>query len=388
MPRNLFKSARRDIRNVRRALNADTMGDYKASGSQLDAIYANLRTTGAGAGAALTSRQNREMAAMDRIRSRNVAAGDRVVKKTAAQERTRYGTALGGTVDESLGLARATASATKVGTLGQRKAATILSEAGQLAMKTGEQGAAEAQAAADYAHEVALKSRFQTDAATVAQMQFDLKQLRINHQFAMEEMKTQAALQWKYRELELNKLQNAEQSDPASYTGLTQAAGSAAGAYTGLQKIFETAGTDGSFPTANDAAEAYISQHGIQDPAEISFIKSISSAMYANGAGPTNPGGLNNTENGLYGAGTSPELRQQMVIDSIMETIMAQYPQYRDKESELRTYLEATGTANFTLQAAGLLDTATGGTTNYSGVQGYVQDVLEIAKFVPPFNNA
>lgn len=367
MARNLFKAQKGAIRAFKRAGIYDILGDSAASQSQLDAIYRNLGTAGAGLTRSLTSRQQREMTAMERIRGRNVRAGAREVRGTQREITSKYGAALGTTAATALRPAAAVASATKVGTLGQRRAATIESESGKAAMKVSTAAAAEAQSAADYAHEVALRSRYQENAQAVAQMQFELQQSKLNHQFAMEEMRTQAALQWKYRELELDKLQGAEEDNPAQYAGLTLAASSASSAFTGLQSIFSEKMDNGKFPNAAEAASAYLATHPANSPEEAAFVSSIANAMYSNGAGPENPGGLAGTTNGLYGAGTSPELRQQMTIDAIMETLLSLYPSYRDRESEIRSYLESTGEASFTLSAAGLLEQATSGGSGAAG---------------------
>ncbi len=363
MARSLFKQAQKDIRNFRRTANADTIGDFRAVQSQLDAIYGNLRTSTAGLSANLTRSQARELSAIDRVRARNVRAGVRINKNAQAGAENRYGGALSGAITEALGPARAAASATRVISKGQRRGATILSEAGKLAVSTNASAAAEAQSAADYALAVALKSRFQADATTVAQMQFDLKQGRLNHQYALEEIRASAATQWKYRELELDKLSAAQADDPATYAGLTMAAASASRSYVGMQKLFNTKATaeqatflggavkEGQYMNSSQVAQVYLAAHPAASEAEATFINAVAGAMGAAGAGPT-------TSGQLYGPGTSDEIRQQMVIDSIMESLLAIYPSFRGKEAELRAYLENTAGAQFSLNAAGLLEGA------------------------------
>lgn len=351
MARGLFRAARRGIAETRKALNADTMGDYTAVGSQLDAIYGNLTTAAAGAGAALTSAQSRDLAAIQRIAGKGARKGKAINARAQAQSVNRYGSAMGQVAEDALAPARASAAAGRAAATGAVKGARTLAEGGRLALEVQQEGVEQARAAADYATAVALKSRFQDDASTVAQMQQELAMTKLDAKLALAAARQQAKLDWKYREMELDKLAEAEKDDPATTAGLTFAASAAADSFANMQKMFWSKTETGTYKydSAQAVANAYINGQGI-DPAsdQAEFIRNIARHMEAAGAGPTTPGNMS----------IDPEQRQQMVVDSVMESILAMYPEYRKHADRIRAYLEAHGTAMYAAWTTGAVGAA------------------------------
>jgi hypothetical protein len=194
MANPLFKQARRSIRDVRKANAADLRGDTAATQSQLAAIFGNLATAGAGTARTLTKAQNRELDAIQRLAGRTNARASAGVARTRETAVARYGSAMGGAVDQGLGVAEATAKGTKNITRARTGAASVAAKGGVLALDQMREGTAQAQAGADYALAVALRQRGQTDAAQVAEMQFQLAQqkLQFQQQQQMLEAQTQA----------------------------------------------------------------------------------------------------------------------------------------------------------------------------------------------------
>jgi len=214
MAKGMFGPARRGINQVRKALRQDTMGDYNATQSQLDAIFKNLTSAGAGLGAKLTSTQSRELAAMQRLADRGNQRGIESLRSARSGIRNRYGAALGQIAQTDLGPARAARAATGVGAAGQLGAGALLAKGGAQALKTQRASASEAASAAEYATAVALKSRNQQDASQVADMQFQLQQQKL--QFQLAEKSAQADFE-RQKELMLFEQDQAEKEKRPSY---------------------------------------------------------------------------------------------------------------------------------------------------------------------------
>lgn len=358
MARNLFRAARQDIGAVRRAKRQRLEEGFTVTQSRLAAITANLGTAGASARANLTATQARELAAISRIARRGTRQAARGVQRAQEQGVTRFGTALGPTVESALGPARATAAATRGIARGQEAAGAILAEGGQFALQTQLAGAAEAASAADYALAVALQQRGQADASQIAEMQFTLSQMRLDHRFAMQEARTTAALNWRYRELEIEKLRDIEQgtAEEGTFALMSNASSVAANSFMGLQQAFNTRITDPTsgeqrFPTAGEAAQQYIAQNDIIDPAAQLLIRNIASSMWRAGAGPTNLGQDPLGAGGLYGEGASDIERAELIRDAIAEGLISQYPQYADRIDDIQAFIKADVGNQITQQA-------------------------------------
>lgn len=339
MARSLFKKAARSITAVGKAARADTMGDFTATAGVLDSIYGNLTTAGAGAGAALTAAQDRQLAAIQRITSKGSARSKAIQKGAQAGIVKRYGSAMGPSGATTLGVARATGSATRVEAKAAQRGAQTLAEGGQEALQVAQTGADQARAAADYALAVSLKSRFKDDATQVAEMRQELAMTKLNAQLALKAARVQASLDWKYKEMEIDKMQEIEEDDPVTTAGITMAAGAAANAFPQIQQMLWQKNEEGGYKytSAKAASDAYIASQGIQDPNEIAFVQHIVNAMWSAGAGPGTEGQMS----------TDPAVRAQMVEDSIMETFLSLYPQWKGHADEIRGYLNASGNASY-----------------------------------------
>jgi hypothetical protein len=350
MARNLFKAARKDISAFRKASALDLTGDYVATQSQIDAIYRNLGTATAGLGANLTSMQARQLAALQRISGKGTSAAARVNARAARQAVNRYGTAMGPVAQTALGPAKAAAAATGVIAKGQVKAGSMLARAGQTALATQQSATAEAQAAAQYATAVALKSRGQQDAAQVAAMQFDLEKMRLDNHYAMQQMERESELQLQ-NQLALMKAERANQ-DPEVHANLVRIQDLGANSFTTLQKLFNTQQEDGSYPDATQAATAYAASLGYAPGTDqFMVIQSVANAMYRAGAGPTNVGDAPLGAGGLYGPGASSGARQALVMDAVNETLISLYPDYADELSSTYDSLKSRTASQYTLSA-------------------------------------
>lgn len=172
-------------------LGQDRKGDYKAVQSQLAAITANLRTTGAGIGGAMTAAQSKQMASIQRIAGRGAARATSLVAKGQAEATNRYGSGVGGVIKPLFGDASAAAKATGIGAAGLAKSGKALVKGGALALSITQAGAAEAASSAKYATATALKYRAQQD----AQLVYEDKQARATLAFQQKEADRQYALQ-------------------------------------------------------------------------------------------------------------------------------------------------------------------------------------------------
>lgn len=302
-PPNIFRKAKQSIRAFSRANIADIRGDVAATQSQLEAIFSNLGTAGRGTGAALTGTQARELAAIQRLVGRGRRAGAKV---GAAEARIAnlYGTALGPAARTALGPARATAAATRIGTQAAGGAGRILAEGGQLALATQRAAGREAASAAEYATAVALKSRFQENAAQVAEMQFQLTQMRLQARLA--EQAADADFE-RQKELILFEQEQADKEARESFSQVYAAAPQIAGALATMEQVPTYAAIDinpdgtikeGAEPTGfrkltpAEMAERYALQAGVIgadgtvfDPGQFRLIQETARNIAA-GAGP------------------------------------------------------------------------------------------------------
>jgi hypothetical protein len=270
MANPLFKQARRSIRDVRKANAADLRGDTAATQSQLAAIFGNLATAGAGTARTLTKAQNRELDAIQRLAGRTNARASAGVARTRETAVARYGSAMGGAVDQGLGVAEATAKGTKNITRARTGAASVAAKGGVLALDQMREGTAQAQAGADYALAVALRQRGQTDAAQVAEMQFQLAQqkLQFQQQQQMLEAQTQAdfALWKKKLDYENSLAEDEQRVSLAPALSAAPNAGAVMASY-GLEweVLDETGKPTGETrrPTAAELAQRYATEAGI-----------------------------------------------------------------------------------------------------------------------------
>jgi hypothetical protein len=387
MARNLFKAARRDIAAVRQANRLDLLGDYTATQSQIESIYRNLGTATAGVGANLTSMQARQLAALQRISGKGTSAAARVNARAARQAVNRYGTAMGPAVQQQLGPAQAAAKATGMIAKGQVQAGSMLAKAGQTALATQQSATAEAQAAAEYATAVAMKSRGQQDAAQVAQMQFELQKMKLDNRYALQQMERQYQLQYKYDQKAKQDLLDTEYKTSGAAASMTNASTIAADAYVTLQRIFNTPMEDGHYPSAAEAFTVYMAQQPTPDPYAQAFIQNLAANMYAAGAGAVARGAeLRSGDNtgewlgagGLYGAGASDQERQQLMEDSITESIVSQWPQYAEHASEIAAAVHSHVVTASTRQAIDSATAASGG-SDKSWIEGVVDFGMKYA---------
>src|SRR3989304_2263113 len=327
-------------------------GDLAYTQSQLNAIFHNLGTTGAGIRGALTASQQRDYAAIARMVSQGTKQSRQSLKKAEAQAVNRYGTALGPAIETAMAPAKATAGATGTAAQAAKQGAHILGKGAQLALSIQQAGVQEAQAGAEYAASQAATIRYQADAAIAAQMQFDLQMRRLDYRLAAKAAEDQAALAGEDEQLKMDALAEAQMENPDFYAGMTIAASSAARAFPEMQRLFwKTNPETGAYlyNSASEVANAFIESSGVEPGSpQAQFIQAIAAAMYSAGAGPDASGQTS----------TDPAVRQQMTLDAIMETLLAMSPQFRAQADEFRSYLEASSDAAFSLWAAGAINAA------------------------------
>ncbi len=238
MPSAYKKAIRRSrnaIKDFQAADNADISGDYTAVNSQLAAITANLATAGKGIGANFTKSQQQALRAMNR----NTASGLRTAKRTMARTQRRmtneYGSAIGGATGRSaLATSRALVGGTKDVRRATLQAGGLLALGGQTALSLQKKGAQEAAAGADYATAVALKSRNQTSAAQVAEMEYGLQQTILAHEQAKELSRMEFRQQ---RTLLQEEQEEAEKEQRASYGQVYAMTGQISGAMATTERV-------------------------------------------------------------------------------------------------------------------------------------------------------
>jgi len=184
MPKGYSKSVSKWLK----AATYDTESDFSATQGQRGAIRGNLATTGRGLSRGLTQTQTRDLAAISRLAAR-AGAQPKAVSRAQSQAVNRYGSAMGSSIAQQFGVARATARATGDIVKAGAKGASILARGGQEALGIAKAAAGEAAEGAQYAMAVALKSRYQTDASTAAQMQFELDSMRLQARLDLKNQK-------------------------------------------------------------------------------------------------------------------------------------------------------------------------------------------------------
>jgi hypothetical protein len=326
------------------------MADFRATQNQVAAAFANASTTQAGLAKNLTRAQAREYAALQRIAGKGNAQSALVNQRLTAKAVNRYGTALGPGIQQQMGVARAQEKATSNIGKSNVRAGKLLTEAGQTALGIQQSATEEAQASAEYATAVALKSRNQENAAQVAEMQFTLQEMRLDNKFAIQQMERQYALELQNSK-ELMELQR-EDLEPEVATNLALIQDMGVNSFLGLQRLFNTPVEGGGYLQADEAADMYAQQvDAVPGTPQYSVILAVAKAMYAAGAGPTNVGTNPLGDGGLYGEGANEGERSKMVFDAVKETMMRLYPDYADLVDENYETMTATTTAQFTREA-------------------------------------
>lgn len=310
------------IKAFKKAARKDLMGDLGFTQSQLDAISSNLLTTGKGLARSLTVDQARQVAAIQRISARGAKKVAGIVQRTAETATSRYGTAMGGIVHTDLLAAAGTAKAAKSIGLGAVRQAKGLAQAGQAALAIQQSSTKEAIAGAEYAMATALKSRGQADATQVAQMQFQLEMQKQAQDAARAEFKFETDYLAK---------QGGE-------TGVLAVAQTAAMAWNGLRAYFNPVDKDGNptgdVVTAQEAAQLYIQAAGIADVNQQQVIFAVANAMWANGAGPSQPGQL-------YGPGHSAAERAGILRSAITTSLISMYPHFQKYSDRIDALINA-----------------------------------------------
>ncbi len=221
------RRSRRAIQDFQSAENADIRGDYTAVNSQLAAITANLQTAGKGIGANLTRSQQQTLRAVTRNTRRGVREGQASLRRTGRQMTRDYGSAIGGATGQSaLATSRALLSGTKAIRAATVGGQSLLQRGGQQALALQKAGSREAAAGAEYATAVALKSRNQAAASQVAQMEFELQSMQLQHAQAIELAKLQHQQQLELFEKEK---EEAEKEARPSWNQVYSAGGNIAG---------------------------------------------------------------------------------------------------------------------------------------------------------------
>lgn len=301
------------VRKFLRAGNRATDSGYNVVTDQLAALARNLGTGQAGINALLTSSQARDMAAINRLVRRTGRAARQGVAQTQAQATNRYGSALGGVAETAFLEARAASRAT--GTIGRagRAGSRILAQGGQQALDILGAGADEAMASAQFAKEMARKSRYQVTAEQAAEMQFELQKMRMDHRFAMQAMEREYELRLEYETaLQEQTKQNVE--DPAIYSEIARVMDFGVNSFNALWTAFKQPGATLGSVMAQMQATMGIT---VNTP-EYTVLNAVASAMWNAGVGAA-PGSL---EGQGYDA-----TRQNLVLDAIENTLQTLYPQ-------------------------------------------------------------
>lgn len=179
------------IRNLAKANRSDLMGDLGFTQNQMDSIFGNLMTTGAGIARTLTKTQARELAAMRRTVTRGTTQSKASLARTREGIATRYGSATAGAVRDSAALApaRATGRAVGVGGRAGLQAGKILGAGGMTALQIQQGSVVEAAAGAEYALATAVAYRAKQDAAALAEkrLAFQITRIENEHDLEMQE---------------------------------------------------------------------------------------------------------------------------------------------------------------------------------------------------------
>lgn len=305
-----------------RALAEDREGGFAVTGSRIDAIYKNLATTTRGVARQLTAEQRRTVAAVERLAARQSTSAMRAVRTTKGQINEQFGGLIGSASGPLLAPVRAGARAALVEGRGSVGAAGLLARGNIAAVKIAEAGVAQAQAGAQYATAQALAARTQDDQAVIAQQQFELMQMREASRLRIEEWrKTTGSLAG---------------ADGGS-GGVLAVANQGAMAFSGLHSLFNSSefwAANQRSMTASEAATAYISGAGITDPNLQQVIFAVSTAMYNAGAGDSSVG------QGLFGPGTGPESRMNLVRAAVTSVLTSMYPNYAKHSDAIDASIE------------------------------------------------
>jgi hypothetical protein len=316
----LFAQAKANIITTRKLAAQARKAGFKYTTDVIGGIYGNLKTTMGGVQAALTSTQKKQLQSLQRVQARTQTITQGQVAQGKERVASRLGSATaGGTSFRAVqGVAAGSAKAQK----GLTQAGAILDKGSKVAMAALQEGTAQAQAAAQYATAQALTYRAKEDARLIAEKQLALKQMRLQSALDLENFKAKQ-----------DYLKKLEQTGNTT-TGASALATSAAEAFPTLQKLFNTPKEDGTYPNATEVVQMYAQQYGVTSEQETALITALARAMYAAGAGPVAPGQL-------YGPGQSPDARQKLIVDSIMQTIIPLYGLDDKAAAAIRDMLEA-----------------------------------------------
>lgn len=265
-----------EIRAGQRAMNKEAGVEYGVTKSANKAGVANLN--------AQLGRINRQLQGTTKRTTKNVAHLTQRAKEVERQTRakqdaavSRYGTSLGGSVNQQFQTAEATSAAGVQSLRGARSVAARGANMAEGVMGIAAQGAKAQKASGDYALAQALQARYQVSAETAFQAEQDLRleQLQFEHQ--KELAKFQA------------KLDSAEAAGgvPGVTTAVSAAAGSAGDLMELMHKPITAADGTKTYLTGAEAANTYITNAGIQDPNEQAMIRSMAAKMWNQGAGWT-----------------------------------------------------------------------------------------------------
>lgn len=347
---NYFKGMRQARKDFIAASKADIGADLSFTQSQLSAIFKNLGTTGKGLAGALTASQQRDYAAIARIVSQGKGKSEQSLNRAQNQAVSRYGSALGPDVQRSLGPAKATASATKVAATASATATNILGQSGQLALDIQQSGVLEAEAGAQYQMALALQSRYQADAATAAEMQFTIQQMRVQSKLETEQ---QLAIMDHQYELD-KKLQDDTLGGTAK--GSAQAVKDIASLMPALQNFMN----EHPEATLQEAMAGVHLQPGYAGLFEEAFSRMQQQGVF--------DGNLPSAE----------------VAELIVTSILVQYPKLRDRRDELEALARKAINTAWRNLSANNLDPGGGGHVGATGGMAFILQQAEERGIAPP----
>lgn len=159
--------------------NTDRRDDFDSASDSLSAIFGNLRTTQRGVSRTMTKANARTLANMERVLGRAQAGRGRAGAAGAKAE-DLYGTALGSSIRQQLGTARATGRSTAIQAGGLEKQGAMTHRAGVEAMDLLQEGTAMAKQSAKAGLAQALAIRATDDAALTAEAQLELAKAKLD----------------------------------------------------------------------------------------------------------------------------------------------------------------------------------------------------------------
>lgn len=301
------QKSRATIAATRAMLSKTRRQGFRLTSDIVAGIYGNLGTTEAGLSANLTGQNARSMAAIAKLQAKQVAGSRRAVGGTAATIASRYGSAMVGAAAPTLDQARGHASGGRATLAGIGGAGRTTAENAAAAMGIEQAGARTAEAGAVAQTADALLYRAKNDASLIAQQQL-----------AIQQMRAQAALQYKYQVKYQEYLKKQEDKDPAgNLTGMTTAASTVADAAAGLHEVFNEMTPEGEYKFDSPAAVAmqYFAEQGIlPDSNEGKAILVLARNLWNAGAG---------AHSGAITAGSKP-----YVLSAISTTFDTLYPNF------------------------------------------------------------